>query len=55
MAGNDTYVFTDNSGTILIDELAGEGNDTLDFSLVTVNLTFNINGLLLSAAGTGLS
>ncbi len=41
--GDDRYVFQDDWGSDSVIELAGEGNDTLDFSQVTSDLTFNIN------------
>ncbi|MFB3079382.1 MAG: hypothetical protein ACE1Y4_15405, partial [Lysobacterales bacterium] len=42
-AGSDTYIFTDGWGADTIVELAGEGTDTLDFTLVTADLTFTIH------------
>ncbi|HMF20371.1 MAG TPA: hypothetical protein VKE98_24390, partial [Gemmataceae bacterium] len=43
LGGNDTFVFLDNFGQDTVVEPAGLGNDTLDFSAVTANLTFTIN------------
>jgi outer membrane protein OmpA-like peptidoglycan-associated protein len=43
LAGDDVYEFIDGWGDDSVTELAGEGDDTLDFSAVTANLTFTIN------------
>ncbi|MEW6092657.1 MAG: hypothetical protein AB1531_01705, partial [Chloroflexota bacterium] len=47
MGGNDTYLFFDNWGNDIIQELPGGGNDTLDFSNITVpgsgTLTFTFD------------
>ena len=43
LAGDDVYRFVDNWGNDLVEEDAGNGDDTLDFSAVTRDLTFNIN------------
>ena len=43
LAGNDIYLFGEDWGIDEVLENAGEGDDTLDFSAVTADLTFNIN------------
>jgi Ca2+-binding RTX toxin-like protein len=49
-AGDDSYVFTANWGEDSIVEEAGQGSDTLDFSLITDNLafTFDLHSLTVS-------
>ncbi len=42
-ASDDTYLFVDSWGQITVADIAG-GIDTLDFSLVTADLTFTISG-----------
>ncbi len=42
--GNDTYVILPGWGTDMIVELAGQGNDTVDFSHVSGNLHFVFTG-----------
>ena len=44
LAGNDIYLFDNTSGTDTVEENPDEGEDTLDFSAVTTNLTFTFNG-----------
>ena len=41
--GDDVYVFQDNWGSDIVVESIDEGTDTLDFSQVTVDLTFTIH------------
>ena len=50
-AGNDTYGFSNGWGVDDIHETAGEGSDTLDFSVVTVNLTVDLNALTVVNGG----
>jgi Ca2+-binding RTX toxin-like protein len=51
--GDDTYAFSDSASptTDLINEFAGEGNDTVDFSSVTTTVSFDMN--VQSALRTG--
>ena len=43
LTGNDNYVFYDGFGSDTVTENVNQGNDTLDFSAVTADLTFTIN------------
>ena len=51
--GDDTYKFNNGWGADTVVDSAG--NDTLDFSAVTVALTFNLNGKLVSSGGNTVS
>jgi Ca2+-binding RTX toxin-like protein len=48
--GNDTYIFTNGWGNDMVVEQPGQGRDTLDFSGVTVPLSFVFNGASDSVA-----
>jgi len=55
-AGDDVYKFANGWGADLITEIAGEGNDTFDFSAASVNLTFTIGSVLVTDAfGNGIA
>ncbi|UCE37498.1 MAG: hypothetical protein JSW00_18920 [Thermoplasmata archaeon] len=47
-ANNDIYIFTDNWGDDTVVELAGEGNDTLDFSGVTSSIYASVGSLTIT-------
>ncbi|HEX3356640.1 MAG TPA: calcium-binding protein [Tepidisphaeraceae bacterium] len=53
-ADNDTYAFADptSSETDLVNELAGGGNDTLDFSATTIGLTVKLTSDALALSAT---
>ena len=51
--GDDTYLFYDNWGNDFVQEEPGQGNDTIDFSNVTVSITFTFDGSTFSATDGG--
>jgi autotransporter-associated beta strand protein len=49
--GDDTYAFADLFGTDTITEAAGEGNDTMDFGLLTLPLEVRLGSVTATSGG----